>query len=147
MTDTFDPDQYLKDSVCIDDLILDEEFIRLPTDLAFWSARYAEAIRVHLTAKLNADRAKSKAHLKIRADAEVGGKKVTVADVDALIFEDPDYLDAAVELIDAEVERKKLQGCVDAVVAKKDMIQSLGAKLRSEMERDPMVKHEQQNRN
>ncbi len=146
MTQTFDPDAYLDDCVKIDDMVLDEEFIRLPADLAFWSARYAESVRAYLLAKLEADKAKAKAHLRIKAEAELEGRKMTVPDLEANVQIDPDYLDAAVALIEADIERKKLQGCVDAVHAKKDMIQSLGAKLRTEMERDPMVRVEQRNR-
>jgi hypothetical protein len=146
MTETFDPQAYLEDCVRIDDMVLDEEFIRVPSDLAFWSARHAEAVRTHLIAKLEAEKARAKAHLKLKAEAEIAGKKMTVADLDAHIYHDPDYLDAAVALIEAESEKKRLQGCVEAVHAKKEMVQSLGAKLRAEMERDPLVKAEQRNR-
>ena len=146
MTQTFDPKQYLEDCIKIDDLALDEEFIRLPADMAFWSARYSDALKTYMLAKLESDKAKAKAHLEIKSRAELEGRKMTVGDLDASVQLDPDYLDAAVALIEADVERQKLRDAVSAIHAKKDMIQSLGAKLRAEMGGDPMVKYEQANR-
>ncbi len=146
MTETFDREQYLKDSVMIDDLVLDEEFIRVPADLAFWSARYADAVKAFLLAKLERDRVQGKVRLTIKAEAEIDKKKRRADDLEAAVNNDPEYLDAAVAMIEAEAEKKHAQGRVDAVAAKKDMVQSLGAKLRSEMERDPMIRQEQRNR-
>ena len=147
MPDTFDPKQYLKDSVEIDDLVLDAEFIRVPADLAFWSARYADSVKVYLLAKLEKERVQGKVRLMLKAEAVIEKNKMTADDLEAAVANDPDYLDAAVVLIESDAEMKHAKGRVEAVAAKKDMVQSLGAKLRSEMERDPMIRQEHRNRN
>ncbi len=144
--DGFDADKYLEECVHIDDLCLDEEFIRVPADLAYWSGRYAGAVRAHLFAKHELDVVTAKAHLSIKAGAELHGKKMTVSDLDASVKTTQEFLDATVALIEAEAAKVRLRGCLDAVSSKKDMVQSLGAKLRAEMGADPMVRVEQSKR-
>jgi len=138
--ETFDPEKYLEECVRIDDLCLNEEFVRVPADLAFWSARYADAVRNHLMAKHTLTTVESKLHLEHRAAAELTGRKITVGDLQAAVQTDQEYLDAAVAVIESDALRLRLRGNLDAVTAKKDMIQSLGAKLRAEMGADPMVR-------
>jgi hypothetical protein len=140
---TFDPKQFLEESVNIDDLLLDQEFIKLPAQLAYYTAQYADSVRSYLMSKLTVETSRARAHLRLKAEAELGAKKLTVADLDAMTSIDPDYIDAAMELIETDVQRQKLRGIVEAVTAKKDMLQSLGAKLRAEMQGDPMVRNEQ----
>lgn len=139
----FDAKQFLHDAVNIDDLLLDQEFVKLPGQLAHYTASYSEAVRDYLMAKLNVETTRARAHLQLRAESELGNRKMTVADLDALVSTDQDYIAAAMDLIEADVARQKLRGVVDAVTAKKDMLQSLGAKLRAEMQGDPMVRNDQ----
>lgn len=136
----FDAKAFLEQSVNIDDLLLDQEFIKLPAQLAHFTAHYAEAVRDYLMCKLNVETSRARAHLALKAEAELGSRKLTVADLDAMVSIDPDYLAAAMDLIEADVARQKLRGIVDAVTAKKDMLQSLGAKMRAEMQGDPSVR-------
>jgi hypothetical protein len=139
----FDANRFLQEAVNIDDLLLDQEFIKLPGQLAHYTANYAEAVRDYLMTKLNVETTRARAHLRLRAEAELGNRKMTVADLDALVSTDQDYIAAAIDLIEADVARQKLRGIVDAVTAKKDMLQSLGAKLRAEMQGDPIVRNDQ----
>ena len=138
--------EYLRECTQIDDLALDGEFIRVPADLAYWSARYAEAHRAHLLAKHEVDTTHARLHLSIKAEADLNKTKMTVADLDAAVKSHPDYLAAVLDVIDADADRLRLRGSLEAVAAKKDMIQSLGAKLRAEMGADPMVRADHSNR-
>lgn len=138
------PEQYLSECVTLDDLALDEEYIRTPADLAYWNARYADALRAYLTAKLAHETNAARLHLRVKADNDLGGgKKATVADLEAMVVVDPDYQRTAMAMVEADAERQRLRGSVDAIACKKDMLQSLGAKLRAEMGADPMVRAEQ----
>ncbi len=144
--DDFDPAEYLGECTRIDDLALDGEFIRVPADLAYWSGRYADAHRAHLLAKHALDTTHARLHLSIKAEADINKMKMTVADLDAAVKSHDEYLGAVLDLIDADADRLRLRGALEAVAAKKDMIQSLGAKLRAEMGADPMVRADHSNR-
>jgi hypothetical protein len=144
---TRDPDTYLAECIALDDFALDEEFIRMPADLAYWNSQYADALRTYLVAKLEHDRTRARVYLTVKAvNEDGGGKKATVADLEAMVVCDPAYHQTALTLLEADVAKTRLRGVVDAVVTKKDMLQSLGAKLRAEMAGDPMVRREHSER-
>jgi hypothetical protein len=129
---------YLASCVEIDDLCLDEEFKRVAADLAYWTHQYALAQRRYLMAELEQDKVKARLHLMCKANAAFSdkGKGKTVPDLAAEVQVHPEFLAAAVELIDSDSEKLRLRGIVDAVIAKKEMLISLGAKLRVEMQGD-----------
>lgn len=134
-----DVPQYLIDCVKIDDLLIDEEFMRASADLAYWNECFAVALKRHLRAKVAAERARAMATIAIReANA---GVKMTVADLEARVELDPDVIAATDECVEAEADRSHMRVRAEAVSAKKDMLQSLGAKLREEM-RDPSVRED-----
>ena len=56
-------DAYLYDCVNVEPEALQEEFVRIPADLAYWNERYAQAHREHLLAKLDAERAEALADI------------------------------------------------------------------------------------
>lgn len=129
---------YLRECVELDELQIDAEYRRMSADIAYWTGQYAEAHRSYLRAKFEHDRVSAKLHLEFKAASTLTdkGKGKTVADLEAEVTTHPDFCNSAVALIDAEVERQRLHGIVDAVKAKKDMLQSIGAKLRIEMQGD-----------
>jgi len=134
-----DVPEYLIDCVKIDDLLIDEEFMRAAADLAYWNERFAVALKRHLRAKVAADRARAMATIGIR---EVNaGVKMTVADLEARVELDPDVISTVDECVEADAARSHMRVRAEAVAAKKDMLQSLGAKLREEM-RDPSVRED-----
>ena len=63
-----------------------------------------------------------------------------------MVLTDDSYQETALALVEADVDRQRCRGIVDAISTKKDMLQSLGAKLRAEMGSDPMVRSEQSER-
>jgi hypothetical protein len=133
-------ESYLADCVRIVPEVLNEEFVRLPADLAYWSARYADALRAHLTAKLNLNKVEARAHIECREQLLVEHSRPTESMVEAAVMEYEPLQAARLACIEAEVEKARVGGVVDAIRCKKDMVVSLGATIRAEMEHDPIVR-------
>lgn len=125
---------------------IQEEYVRLPSDLAYWNKQYAEAQRVELKAKARAKRARADAQLRIRQEAADDGRKMTDKIAEAETEIDADVAEAEDFYADAVADRSRLYGVVDAVRAKKDMLVSLGAHVRAELEGDPSLRAEARNR-
>lgn len=136
---TVNKDAFLRECVEIDPAQLNDEFIRIPGDLAYWSNAYAAASRDAAVAKLDYERAWAQLYLTLKAE-NAGNKGATVDWLKAACDNDPDVYDAQLLMIEKEAEKVRLRGMVDAVIAKKDMVQSLGAKLREEMRGDPTLR-------
>lgn len=140
---------------------LEEEFRKCPGHVAYWSARYAKAIGEHLRA--TARRKKLYGLLRIRARNELedeldlavaadtddkpstkpkrsGRQQITESMVDARVEQFPEWEDAQFCEIEAEVERERMRGAVEAMRAKKDMLVQCGANQRAEMDSNPMVR-------
>lgn len=141
--DSRDPEKYLRDCTTIAPEVLEEEFVRTPADVAYWNAQYADALEAHLRAKAHVDAEWARLYLLEKARAAAGGEKTTEALLKASVEVTAEYREALEKAIIAEAEKARAAGRVDAVRTKKDMLQSLGAKLRAEMESDPMVRREQ----
>lgn len=139
-------DEYLTDCVKIEPLALEEEYIRLPADLAFWNDRYAKAVETYLQAKHDSDTMYAKLLIIHRATLQNQGVKVTESIVEATILQDQKWLDVEQKRIGAEAAKARLSGVLDAVKTKRDMLISLGAHIRAEMERDPQVRERQRGR-
>lgn len=140
-----DPEQYAKDSVYIDEFAINGEFIRLPTDLAYWNGQYAERLREYLEADLNLDELKGKLHFKHREILLVNFGKATADDIRASVESDAEYVQARMALISAEVAKTRAKGMVEAVGTKKESLISLGANIRQEMGNDPSIRVQHQN--
>jgi len=133
-------DTYLYECVQIEPEALEEEFIRLPADIAYWNEKYSIALREYLLAKLRADETKALVTMETREFANASGVKMTVGDLEAKVQLDDRVQDANLALVEAEAARQALRNRCDALMAKRDMLQSLGAKLRVEMMSDPVVR-------
>ncbi len=128
--------------------LLDEEFKRLPGDLAYWGERYAQALRLHLDAKAGAKVTRAKRELEIReklrseapTDAKGKPERVTEGAVTCSLESDDQVIDADTAERIAEVEVQRIKVILDAIRAKRDMIIQLGAQYRAEMERDPSLR-------
>jgi hypothetical protein len=137
-----DRDSILRASVDIDPADLNEEFIRAPGHIAYWNQQYADAHREHGVAKIEYDRAWAQLYCQLRADFEGRKPAITVDALKAMVDQDPDIYEKQMQVVVTDAERIRLRGIVDAVVAKKDMLQSLGAKLREEMRGDPVLRNQ-----
>lgn len=139
-----DLEKYLAECVDIEPTLITEEMVRAPADMAFWGGRHAEAHKRHLLAKLSRDRTTARLRIEVRERLAMQSAKVTESMVESAVEMDPEYHAAKLEEVEAEVEVLRLRNALEAVRAKKDMIVSIGAHIRAEMERDPMVRREHQ---
>jgi len=133
-------DKYLKDSVDIEPTQLQEEYVRVPADIAYWNERYSQALRRHLMAKMTLDRIYAGLQIETREKLALERGKVTEATVSANIEVNPAYQAARLEVLEAEVESARIKGVGYAVSAKREMIVSLGAHLRIELQHDPIIR-------
>lgn len=139
-------EDYLAQSVQIEPLALQEEYVRLPGDVAYWNERYAVALRAHLVLKIDYEKAESRVRIETRETmlADTAAKsKPTESMIDAAVAQDEDLRDLRIKLIEAEVEKVRLHGVLEAVRTKRDMLISLGAHVRQEMDHDPVVREQQ----
>lgn len=134
-------DKELARCVNIEPLILNEEFVRLPSDLAYWNGQYSEALKTYLTTKLQLKRLEAQLQMEKRVELETQNKKVTESMVEAAIEIDDRHHAAQLALIESECEKEKLDGFCEALRTKKEMLISLGASLRAEMNGDPMLRN------
>lgn len=138
-----DVDAYLYDSVNIDPVAdLDNEFRGISAAVAYWNARYADAIEAYLKNDLEHKRMNSQLYIEHREGLALAHGKVTEGMVRAAVETDQRYLDTKILSIESEAEKARLKGVCEAVSAKKDMLQSLGAKLRAEMAGDPALREQ-----
>lgn len=131
---------YLRASLRINPDDIQEEFVRVPGDLAYWNSRYADAQRAQLTAELDEKVLKAELEAPVRLALISAGAKVTESMVKAGVESHDDYVQAQRHTIDCEVEKSKCFGYLDAIRSKRDMIISLGAHIRAEMQGDPLVR-------
>lgn len=140
-----DLEQYLKECVRVEPMLLEEEFVRLPSDIAFWSERYAEAYfhfldresyRKELYGRLYVE------HNKALSMGRMGTRGPTVGEIDAAVLQDPLHAAARKEENQAEAAKIRLFGVMEALRAKKDALVSIGATRRAEMSGDPMIRRD-----
>lgn len=138
-----DLDAYLKDSVRIESFAIEEEFIRLPADLAFWNEQYAQAYKAWQEQKLELERLNATLSLAIRDELQAQNKgRVTLAEIEQVLHTIDQYKNTKQREIELEAEKVRLYGVVDAVRSKKEMLISLGAHLRFEMGNDPAIRQQ-----
>lgn len=126
-------------AVSVDPLLLEEEFARIPADLAYWNEKYANAYRVFLRAKATYDQVEAARALVIREEQSML-KKITEGTIRAYVETDDEVVRARLQVIDAEVEKVRLWGVLDALRAKKEALISIGAHMRAEMSGNPSLR-------
>lgn len=132
----------LRDRIRVNPEALEEEFVRLPGDVAYLGAQHARALERHLRAKAEARRAWSAAFLIKRQELLDAHGKATEEMVKAAVEGDLRVRAAQDAEIVADVARAKAKTDLDAVLCKKDMVVQLGANYRAEMERDPALRRD-----
>lgn len=156
-----DVDDYLAECVAIEPTALEEEFVRLPADLAYWNERYSVAYKAQLRAELDRKRVEARLYLECRetlmqaaareAEPESGDtagtkavkrsvKAPTTDQIAAAVQRHPEMIAAQDRELDAEADSHHLRGVLDAVRSKKDALVSIGAQLRAEMQGDPVIR-------
>ena len=126
----------------IDPLQLQDAFIRVPADLARWTERYAQSLRRALRTEATRKRVFAERFLDIKTTPIDGMKGPSEAVIKMKVETDDLYMEAVDNEIDAEVERMRTHGIVEAIRGKKDALISLGAHVRAEMGDSPRIRGE-----
>lgn len=135
-------DAYLRQCVNINPEDIQGEFVRVSGYLAYWNTKYAEAMKNHLHAKIDTKVLASRLDPIVRQALTAAGAKLTEAMVKAAIVEHEQMVEAERYEADCEVQKNLHFGYLDAIRAKRDMLISLGAHLRAEMEGDPLIREQ-----
>ena len=117
----------------IDEDALNDEYSRLPSDMAYFSELYAEAKKAFAAAKLDRDITRSRLRLVARETIEVSGKRATESMVDAAVELDPQWLEVKTTEIECQAKTLRLYGVLESLRFKRDMLIQLGAQARAEM--------------
>lgn len=133
-------EKFTIDSVRIDPVNLNEEFCELAPRLAYWNAHLAAATERFMTAKMEYEQEKARKLLEIREESRLDKSKITVDEINARVLLDDEVVDAQIVMVGSDAERIRIKGIVDAIITKREMLQSLGAKLRAEMVGDPVLR-------
>lgn len=145
-------ESFLKEAIDVDPEFLSEEFVRIPADLAYYNERYSRALGAYLEAKAERERIAGELSIspkfikdltdKINEynEEDEKPKRPTVDQLKAAVLNDPAFIEARLIETRADAERTRLRGCVDALATKRDMVVSLGAHVRLEMQHDPVVR-------
>lgn len=129
-------DEELDDGVdfSIDPENVKDEYTRIPSFIATLNGVYAQSLRIAIMAKLNRDKVYAQIAQDIVADSE---KKPAEATIKQMVMLDERYTRAVEQYAVAE-ERKALAfGRAQAMIAKKEMVVSLGAHVRKELDGIP----------
>lgn len=142
-----DLEEYRRACVRIEPMAIQDEFIRVPADLAYWSESHSNLYREWQLAKFAREQEWGAAMARARASLsseKQGGRGPTVDQVEAEAVNDPKYVEAKRNEVYLEAETKRLVGMVDAVRTKRDMLVSLGAHIRAEMEHEPTIREREE---
>lgn len=139
-------DDYLRQCVKINPEDIQGEFVRIPSDLAYWNAQYAATMRRHLFSKIDTKVLRARLEPIIRAALIEAGAKLTEGMVKAAVDSDDRVIEAEHMEAEADVAKNECYGYLDSIRSKKDMLISLGAQLRAEMEGDPLIREQVRSR-
>jgi hypothetical protein len=131
---------YLTTVANIDPLNINDEFVRIPSDIAYCNALYSDARKDKLYAELVRTRTVARLRIEHRERLLEEEKKATEGMISSAVEDDDRYQLAYQAEIDAEIREVRYRGVCEALRAKKDALISLGAQYRAEMDSDPMVK-------
>ena len=132
----------VREATIIEPKMLEEEYIRVPGDLAYWNEQFSRAREAHLRAELSREVEEAGLRLEVRAALVAKGEKATEATLDALVVTDPRYREMREREITADGRKQRVLGVLDAIRGKRDMLISLGAQMRAEMAGDPSIRRD-----
>lgn len=124
----------------IDSAQMDVEFTNLPGELARFSELHVEASESAEIADHELDVLEARLSLDIREHAKLLGEKPTVDFIAAKMKVKPEWQAAKRASIQARADEMRAKGIVNAVVAKREMLISLGAHIRAQLQGDPSTR-------
>ena len=129
-------DEYLRQCVELEPEALQEEYSRLSGDYAHWNQRFKDASRDLLMAEFEETKVAARLRIFFKESVGPGGKPPTEATVEAHVVLAPDYEAAHLKAIEAQVESTYLKGVMESLRTKREMLVSLGAHVRQELQGD-----------
>lgn len=133
--------------VAIDEAAVGYEFYAISAHMGYWGARFADASRAFLLAKARHHAVGAAAGLRIRADGNItmpDGRpvKLTEEAIKQAVICDAAVARAELQFIEAEAEKIRLGTLLEALRTKRDMLVSIGANIRAEMDGNPSIRRE-----
>lgn len=119
---------------------IDLEFMRLPGDLAYFGQIFAEACEALNELELKLEVYEARTSLTIREARGMMGERVTNDTVAARMRGSAEWQALREKVIEAEADKLRAKIDLDAVIAKKDMLISLGAYMRAQANGDPAIR-------
>ena len=107
--------------------------MRIPSDYFYWSQEYTNARKIHRLSKLTCDETRARLSIELRLHLENERGKCTESMVSAAIDSSIEWVESRVEEIEAESDMVRVQGILEAIRTKREMLISLGAHARAEM--------------
>ena len=149
-TEMFDPIEQPQESLNVDeaDVLsavsvdandIENDMVKLSAQLARFNYLLTQALRASLTAKMNLEIGEARMHLMHRASLEQLGHKTTEKLLESLVRDDPNYTILREALIVADVERERLRGITSAIMAKREMLVTIGNRINAELRADPVA--------
>ncbi len=158
--------EYAIECVDLEPLSLEEEFVRLPADLAYWNERLSRSAAEYQRAKFYREQVAARLHVELREElmqaardvadkaaeeaaasdskkkAKVSVKPPTIDDIKSAVTTHEEYVGARELEIEKEQEKSSAYGIVDGIRSKRDMLIQIGANRRAEMQGDPQLRTE-----
>lgn len=138
-------EEFLIESVEIDPLRIQEHYVSIAAQYAFWSHKFADAERIRDLTKVEEARVRGTLELKHRQDMLDAGAKPTESQIAARVNLDPTLFDITTELVEASFHVTRLKGVLQALSIKNQSLMSLGAHVRQEMQGDPLLRQQARN--
>jgi hypothetical protein len=130
----------VKDSTNIEEAALNSHFIRLSADLAYYNQIYSDVLDLLRSCERGLEFGEADIRTEYRAGTQPNGRPASEGYIDDCVKSDHRYKKMREECDHAEVLKSRVAGIVDAIRAKKDMLVTLAANQRAELEGDPAVR-------
>jgi hypothetical protein len=129
----------------IDEVHLNDEFVRMPALIASAAARQSEATYDYQLAKIERERTRARLWTSYHASLLDNKERPTEARVESLIEQNEEMFQARLRELTAERTKNEAAAYAEAMRTKRDMLVSLGANYRAEMQGDPSLRALAQN--
>jgi len=127
-------EQHTIDAVNLNPENIHNELARVSADLNYFSSLLSEANLAVMSAKIDLKEVEGSTYLTTKKMAEASGKKTTEANLSAVVDTADTVIRARRVLASSDSEKKRLEGIVSAISTKSQMLISLSALMRKEME-------------
>ena len=129
----------LDEDLHIDRFNLNEEFTKHSERFAWYATAYELAQSYENRLKVDLERLYALLDIKVRGTMTQQGMRITEKKVENAVITDNTYMDLMDRYQSAKEQTGVLKAARDAMYAKKDVLVSLGANIRAEMQSDPSL--------